>query len=102
MSAVPCNGCTRCCRHGDLVRLLPADAPAQYQTQPHPLIPDATALAHGADGNCVYLRSDGCSIHEIKPQMCREMDCRRIAERFTLEQARHIGIVHIWRKGREL
>jgi Fe-S-cluster containining protein len=31
----------------------------------------------GADGNCIYLGSDGCTIHDRAPSICREFDCRR-------------------------
>lgn len=102
MSAVPCNGCTRCCTRGDMVRLLPDDDPRTYQTEPHPLKPGALMLAHKENGDCVYLGIGGCTIHDTKPRMCREMDCRKIADSVSIEQARNLGIVHVWRKGREL
>lgn len=102
MSAVPCNGCTRCCERGGMVRLLPADNPADYQTEPHPLARGQLMLAHKPNGKCIYLAEKGCSIHDRKPQMCREMDCRGIARSIGIEQARILGVVHVWRKGREL
>lgn len=104
--AVPCNGCTRCCR-GDLIRLLPGDDASQYQTMPHPRAPGHLALAHGPDGNCVYLTDAGCSIHDRSPRMCQEMDCRAIAKQITFTQARKLadkGILRlpVWNRGREL
>jgi Fe-S-cluster containining protein len=31
----------------------------------------------GADGNCIYLGPDGCTIHDRAPAICRIFDCRR-------------------------
>lgn len=103
---VPCGGCTRCC-HNDAVRLLPSDESSQYQTEPHPYMPGALMLAHAANGDCVYLGSHGCTIHGTKPLMCREMDCRRIAQAITWTQARKLeargGLrMDVWRRGKEL
>lgn len=105
MSAVPCNGCTRCCR-GDAVRLLAEDYNAagrpRFHSVPHAVVPGASMLAHQANGDCVYLdRAVGCTIHSDKPAMCRAMDCRVVA-RLTWTQARRMGVIPIWRRGREL
>jgi hypothetical protein len=100
---VPCNGCMRCCR-GDAVRLLPDDNADSYHTEPHCYLPGALMLAHKSNKDCIYVTASGCSIHERRPQQCREMDCRLIASRVTYTQARkikHFPIL-VWRKGREL
>jgi hypothetical protein len=34
-------------------------------------------LKKGADGNCIYLGPDGCTIHDRAPLICRMFDCRR-------------------------
>lgn len=106
MYTVPCGGCTRCC-HNDAVRLLPNDEPSQYQTQPHPYMKGALMLAHAPNGDCVYLGPQGCTIHATKPQMCREMDCRRIVKAITWTQARKLDArgalrMDIWKRGKEL
>ena len=106
MNDVPCNGCTLCCRN-DAVRLLDSDYPSLYRTEPHPDIPGALMLAHQPNGDCVYRDSGGCHIHPLKPQMCREMDCRLIAKKFTAPQALLLneqGLlkIDIWRRGHEL
>ncbi len=106
MNVVPCNGCTRCC-HGDAVRLLPGDDASQYQTVPHPSLPGERMLAHQANGDCVYLGKDGCTIHDRSPRMCRQMDCRVIAQRVSWTQARKLDAngrlpMAIWRRGRDL
>lgn len=106
MYVVPCDGCTRCC-HRDAVRLLAGDDLSQYRTEPHPYMPEARMLAHKPNGDCLYLGEYGCTIHDTKPLMCREMDCRRIAQAITWTQARKMEArgalrMDIWRRGKEL
>jgi len=101
MTAVPCNGCTRCC-HQDAVRILPGEDASQWRTVPHDRWPSQRMLAHKANGDCVYLGNQGCTIHQTKPQMCKEMDCRLIAQRVSFTQARKLGVMGVWRRGREL
>jgi hypothetical protein len=103
---VPCNGCTRCC-HGDAVRLTPEDERLGLKTEPHPYIAGALMLAHKPDGACWYLTEHGCSLHPDKPYMCRTMDCRAIAQRYTYTEARKLakrGIIKIsvWRRGLDI
>jgi len=105
-SSVPCNGCTRCC-HGDAVRILPHEPQDKWLTVLHPYIAGARMLAHRPDDGCIYLGDKGCTIHEDKPQQCREMDCRNIAKAINFTTARkwdrenklRIGV---WQRGREL
>lgn len=103
---VPCNGCTRCCK-GDAVRLLPEDDPSKYKTEPHPYREGQLMLAHAESGDCFYLGPTGCVIHETKPLMCRQMDCRRIAKTFTYTEIRKLDAkgavpIAIWRRGKDL
>lgn len=103
---VPCGGCTACC-HKDAVRLLPGDDSFEYETEPHPFMPGELMLAHKPNGDCLYLGDKGCTIHEWKPQMCREMDCRRIAQAITWTQARKLDTrgglkMIVWKRGKEL
>lgn len=101
---VPCNGCVRCCV-GDAVRILPVDDATQYEVVPHDTRPGELMLDHTLDGNCIYLDEDiGCTIHNRKPQMCRELDCRLLARRFNYTQARKMKNfpMPVWLRGREL
>lgn len=103
---VPCNGCTLCC-HGDAVRILPHEDAGRWRTEPHQSAPGARMLAHKANGDCVYLGASGCTIHDSKPQLCREMDCRHIAQNITWTQARKLDAAgqlsfDVWRRGRDL
>jgi len=84
---VPCNGCTACC-HGDAVRLLPQDDPDEYITEPHDYMIGRLMLAHKSNGDCIYLGGHGCTIHDRRPQMCRQMDCRLIAMRLPKKAAK--------------
>ena len=99
---VPCNGCTLCC-HGDAVRLLPGDG-LDYQVEPNPHFPGQFMLAHKPNGDCIYLEAAGCSIHARRPKMCREMDCRLVAQVYT--KRRIMKVAHfqlsVWERGREL
>lgn len=102
MEPIPCNGCTICCK-GDAIRILPQDDPTQYQTVPHERYPGHLMLAHKLNGDCIYLTEQGCGIHDAKPQMCKELDCRDLARKFTRKQAlKLIGSLRVWNKGRQL
>lgn len=103
MSFVPCKGCVLCCRN-DAVRLLPHEDASAFETEEHPAIPGARMLAHKANGDCIYLGDGGCSIHERRPQLCRDMDCRNLARSFSWLQAMALpGLaMPVWNRGKEL
>jgi len=76
---VPCGDCRLCCR-GDVIMLLPeqGDVVESYQHIVVDLPEGRGAIvAKGADGNCIYLGMNGCTIHERAPFICRIFDCRR-------------------------
>lgn len=102
----PCNGCRRCCI-GDAVRLLPHERAEDYETEPHPYAAGQRMLAHDANGHCIYLGEEGCTIYDRRPQQCRDMDCRLIARRFSYTQARKLHAdgrmpYPVWAMGRAL
>ncbi len=39
-------------------------------------------LKQKKDGSCVYLKGNECSIHKIRPQVCREFFCTSKLKRF--------------------
>lgn len=84
--------------------MLPSDDVSQYQVVPHDTKPNELMLDHKPNGECIYLDQFGCTIHERRPQMCREMDCRLVARALTYTQARklHNFPLPVWKKGREL
>lgn len=103
---VPCNGCTLCCQ-GDLIRLEPKELARGYRTEPHPVVPAAMMLAHKPNGDCVYLETGRCTIHDLAPMMCRVADCRSLAVRFDFETARRLHAmrlidIRVWDHGRML
>lgn len=80
-SAVPCAGCTACCKN-ELLMLHPemGDKPEAYETQDvtNPLTgKPGIALKQKRNGDCTYLGDDGCTIHDRAPAICREFDCRQ-------------------------
>ena len=90
--AVPCNGCRVCCIR-DLIVLHPecGDDVRAYDTMPvrNPItgLP-AHALKWKPNGECIYLRSSGCSIYERRPAICRSYDCRRAFLSMSKEERR--------------
>ena len=101
ISPVLCNGCTLCCK-GDAIRILPGDEVALLRVVPHERFKGELMLDHKDNGDCVYLGDAGCMIHDHKPRMCREMDCRNIAASYRKKQAKQQGILRVWNKGRSM
>lgn len=112
MVDVPCNGCTLCCR-SSLIPLQPqyGDVVEDYDRQMVMINGDPKtkflALAHGPDGNCVYLKETGCSIHERAPYACRVFDCRQLFRQYDRSGRRRMirqGFVskETFVRGREL
>jgi len=42
----------------------------------------ANTLKQKGDGSCIYLKNNKCSIHNIRPQACREFFCTSKQKRF--------------------
>jgi Fe-S-cluster containining protein len=72
---VPCGSCTACCRSPHvLVELDQAEAEhcgGVWSEERARMV-----LPKKADGSCVYLVDDKCSIYSERPLMCRTYDCR--------------------------
>lgn len=73
---VPCGDCRMCCKK-DLVLLDEGEA-EKFDSEPFPFDPEQRMIAHKKNGDCIYLRSYGCSIQGDKPRKCRTMDCRAL------------------------
>ena len=72
---VPCHGCTACCQ-GDMIFLHPemGDDPRLYKTV---FKNGRYILQHKPNKDCIYLdRQKGCTIHDHRPAICQELDCR--------------------------
>jgi Fe-S-cluster containining protein len=76
-SHVPCNDCTACCYHAgvDLEPSMerPADL-AHLDLETH--ADGRTFLRKKADGACVHLGPNGCTVYAHRPRACRAYDCR--------------------------
>ena len=84
-SAVPCGGCTACCRSAQFIHIEPdeADTLARIPAEllfPAPLLPSGNlVLGYDENGHCPMLIDDRCSIYEHRPRTCRTYDCRVFA-----------------------
>jgi len=88
---VPCNGCYACCQ-GEAIFLHPecGDIADDYQTETYH---GRTVLAHKDNGDCIYLdRSFGCTIHNNRPTICGELDCRKIYKKLKYNKNIHLYI----------
>lgn len=102
MKPLKCNGCTLCCQ-GDAVRQLSGDD-MSLKWVPHQSGGGLMMLDHKPNGDCVYLTLEGCSLHYTgnKPQQCCEMDCRNITNSVPKATAKKMGIIKVWKRGKEL
>lgn len=94
-SIVPCNGCTACCC-GQIVALEPTDRLEDYDAAPgfHPLTGEpAWLLKQKANGECIHLGSDGCTVYENAPAVCRSFDCRRHIMRIAATRAQRRALI---------
>ena len=87
-----CSQCGLCCRLF-LVNLAEEEYQSgKYRTQfeEFGLIDDfqkaaacgANILKQKKDDNCIYLKGNKCSIHKIRPQVCREFFCTPKLKKF--------------------
>jgi len=87
-----CSQCGICCRLF-LVNLAEEEyRSGEYKTQfeEFGLIDDfykasacgANILKQKEDGDCIYLKTNECSIHKIRPQVCREFFCTSKLKKF--------------------
>ena len=72
--AVPCNGCTACCRDPTLYVRVTEEEAKRLKT--HLSSTGEKHLDKKGDGECVYLIDNRCSIYADRPSVCRTFDCR--------------------------
>ena len=84
---VPCNGCTVCCR-GRAIRPLYPERGDVVEDYEHQYVRGVPALAWSEGGDCIYVGSDGCTIHDRRPSLCRGYDCRIEYLSLTRQQRR--------------
>lgn len=77
---VPCGSCRACCSGPNhMTELGPMDDPRNYKIRA--VVSKITgkqtiALQNDDQGNCIYLKAEGCSIYSERPAVCRLYDCR--------------------------
>ena len=76
---VPCAGCSACCYYDGI----PVDKKRDSRRLPH-LLTERTCdgglvLQRRADGACIHLGAQGCTVYEHRPSVCRSFDCRAFA-----------------------
>ncbi len=87
-----CSQCGLCCRLF-LINLTEKEyRSGEYKTQLEEfgLIDDfqnatscgANIIKQRENGNCIYLKGKKCSIHKIRPQVCREFFCTSKLKKF--------------------
>lgn len=90
MSELKCNGCRVCCQKDAIpLRADLGDDLDAYRTEEaqNPQTGETVViLAHAANGDCVYLGTDGCTIYARRPAACRAFDCRMLIASMTLSQ----------------
>lgn len=76
--SVPCNGCTMCCKSAKLALVIHNPNEAQFYNT---FINDSGEheIVRKQNGECIYLRTNYCSIYEKRPTLCKEFDCRGYA-----------------------
>ena len=86
---VACNGCTLCCRSGELILIEDEDPDYIYDTR-EVVVGERTFLALQVkpDGSCIYVTDTGCSIHEDAPMTCKVFDCAGLYASKTRRQRR--------------
>ncbi len=84
-SPVPCGECTGCCTSSYSIEVRPTDA-AALERMPAKSLFRSTGSAAGNwtvrpnfDGTCPMLSCGKCTIYALRPQTCRDYDCRVFA-----------------------
>ena len=75
-SRVKCAGCTACCRGGYTVGLAPFEDATGLEIEGEG---ENRHLKKQANGDCIHLVNDQCTVYEHRPLGCRYYDCRDFA-----------------------
>ena len=74
---VPCNGCNACC-YNHRIEVDRSQEPPERLARLD-MVPDQYGdmkLRKRADGSCVHLGENGCTVYGLRPTTCRTYDCR--------------------------
>ncbi len=84
-----CGRCRECCKGFRVLDIEDADMYEVFWKE------GVSYLAQKENGDCIYLRDEGCSIYETRPQECRDFDCRDYKDdRRMLPRIRLAGMTH--------
>jgi hypothetical protein len=105
---VPCGKCQLCCK--TLIVPLAHEEYKQYDWVWVTTLEGkqlGRALKRRANGDCVYLGENGCTIHGRAPHVCQRFDCRELfqkSDRAGRRQAIKSGKIPkaLFNKGREM
>lgn len=78
IAKVDCGACRKCCKNS-LILLQGDESPVAYQC--YEFQPGVYALNQKANGECVYLGPQGCTIWGRHPVVCRVFDCAAFVSR---------------------
>ena len=82
---VPCGDCVGCCTSSKFVLVRPTDFEAisiipEELLFPAPGLPKGFKLmGYDEQGHCPMFKSGKCSIYELRPETCKQYDCRVLA-----------------------
>jgi hypothetical protein len=77
--AVPCGSCQECCYHGGVDVHPEREPPGRLAHLDLVERDGGLYLRKRADGACVHLGPEGCTVYEHRPNACRGYDCRMFA-----------------------
>ena len=105
---VPCGDCRLCCKNM-LIVVSPSmgDDVAQFEAAPMPEMPGFFRIPERENGDCYYLGSNGCTIHDHAPAMCQFFSCIGAVRGLTPKKAAE-GIANnrlapaVLKRGRDL
>jgi Fe-S-cluster containining protein len=82
---VPCGDCVGCCVSSYAIPLRPTDSavldrvPARFLRRVEAAGQPHWQMGYDAQGHCPMFSGSGCRVYAIRPQTCRDYDCRIFA-----------------------
>ncbi len=82
---VPCGDCVGCCTSSYYIPLRPRDVavleqvPAAFLARSQNRPESHWLMGYRPDGHCPMFAGQGCSVYAMRPQTCRDYDCRVFA-----------------------
>ncbi len=79
---VPCGTCVGCCSSFWPIALRRTDAavipliPIEHLIDPPNAPSGLRYMGYEADGTCPMLKAERCTVYDLRPQTCRDFDCR--------------------------